>query len=199
MKNILSAALIAFTFTAFAQPGKKGAEPKMAPVLTKGYYVTFKGDTVKGEVQTNPESELDFYKEFSFRLPGSTKVVPIPIKKAKNYGFDGKNFIQVPYDSQTQVYIEQLISGRLNFYEYKFADKKEGKPVISSIYYIQDSKADEADKEMAQLKAISTKFYKKDLKPYMKDQPIVWSDLDKFTFNREAVINAIKEFNKYYE
>lgn len=199
MKNILSAALIAFTFTAFAQPGKKGAEPKMAPVLAPGYYVTVKGDTVKGDVQTNPENELDIYKGFSFRAPGTTKVVPIAEKKAKSYGFEGKHFIQVPYDAQSVVYIQELVKGRLNFYEYKFADKKEGKPVISAIYYIQDSKADEADKEMAVLKAISTKFYKKDLKPYMKDQPIVWSDLDKFTFNREAVINAIKEFNKYYE
>ena len=71
--------------------------------------------------------------------------------------------------------------------------------VCGSKYFIQDSQADEKDKDLRELKAISTKFYKKDLKPYMKEQPITWTDLDKFTFNKEAVVNAIKEFNKYYE
>jgi hypothetical protein len=199
MKKILSVLFIVATCVAFAQPGKKGKDPKMAPTLAKGYYVTAKNDTVKGEVQTNPEDELGFYKEFSFRLPGTTKVTPISSKKAKAYGFEGKHFVLVPYDSESQVYIEQLVRGRLNFFEYKYEDKKDGNPVISTMYYIQDTKADEKDKEMRELKPISTKFYKKELKPYMKEQPITWTDLDKFTFNKEAVINAIKEFNKYYE
>jgi len=27
---------------------------------------------------------------------------------------------------------------------------------------------------------------------------MIWSDLDKFTFDRNAVVNALNEFNKYY-
>ncbi|MGZ4090289.1 MAG: hypothetical protein ACXVNO_06185 [Bacteroidia bacterium] len=198
MKKFLSIVMIAVTCVAFGQPGKKGKDPSMAPVLTKGYYVNSKGDTVKGEVQTNV-GELDIYKGFNFRAPGATKVIAIDTKKAKGYGFDGRNFILVPYDAESSVYIEQLVKGRLNFFEIKFEDTKEGRPVISTRYYIQDTQADEADKEMRELKAISTKFYKKDLKPYMKEQPMTWTDLDKFVFNREAVVNAIKEYNKYYE
>jgi hypothetical protein len=199
MKKFLSVLLIAAGFVAFGQPGKKGKDPKMAPVLAPGYYVTTKGDTVKGDVQTNLDSELDIYKGFNFRAPGTTKVVAISPKKAKSYGYEGKSFVLFPYDAQSEVYLEQLVDGRLKFYEYKYDDTKEGRPVVSTKYYIQDSQADEKDKDMRELKPISTKFYKKDLKPYMKDQPITWTDLDKFTFNREAVINAIKEFNKYYE
>ena len=49
------------------------------------------------------------------------------------------------------------------------------------------------------LKQISEKFYKKDIKPYMKAQIATWENLDKFTFNKEVVGNAIREFNKYYD
>ncbi|MBA3664602.1 MAG: hypothetical protein H0W61_10385 [Bacteroidetes bacterium] len=199
MKKFLSVLMITLTCVAFGQPEKKDKEPKMAPVLAKGYYLNPKGDTVKGEVQTNYDNELDIYKGFNFRVPGTTKVVAISSKKAKGYGYEGHHFVLFPYDSQSEVYLEQLVSGRLNFFEFKFNETKEGRPVISSKYYIQDTKADEKEKEMRELKAISTKFYKKDLKPYMKEQPVTWNDLDKFTFNKEAVINAIKEFNKYYE
>jgi hypothetical protein len=87
----------------------------------------------------------------------------------------------------------------LKFYEYKFHDTKDGEPIIASAYYIQDTRAEEKDAELKELKPISTKFYKKELKPYMKDQPITWNDLDKFTFNKATVVNAIKDFNKYYE
>jgi Skp family chaperone for outer membrane proteins len=55
------------------------------------------------------------------------------------------------------------------------------------------------EKELRDLKQISTKFYKRDIKPYMKSQLVTWTDLDKFTFEKNAVANAIKEFNKYYE
>ncbi|MCW3077527.1 MAG: hypothetical protein JWO32_2136 [Bacteroidetes bacterium] len=199
MKKFLAILLVTFTFAATAQPVKKGKDPSMAAVTTKGYYLNLKGDTVKGEVQTNLESEIAFYQGFNFKAPGSTKVTPVSPKKVKGYGFNDRHFVLVPYDAQSQVYIEQLVNGRLKFYEYKYNDTKEGRPVISSMYYIQDSKAEEKDKEMAELKPISIKFYKKDLKPYMKDQPVTWNDLDKFTFNKEAVINALKEFNKYYE
>lgn len=32
----------------------------------------------------------------------------------------------------------------------------------------------------------------------MKDQLMIWTDLDKFTFEKQTVVNAINEFNKYY-
>lgn len=199
MKKLLSILFVTAALAGIAQPGKKGKDPRMAPVLAPGYYVTAKGDTVKGDIQTNMDNDLDIYKGFNFRAPGTTKVVAISPKKAKSYGFEGRNFVLFPYDAQSEVYLEQLVNGRLKFYEFKYDDMLEGRPVVSTKYYIQDTQADEKDKDLRELKAISNKFYKKDLKPYMKEQPITWTDLDKFTFNKEAVVNAIKEFNKYYE
>ncbi len=123
--------------------------------------------------------------------------MPITTKKAKAYGFEGKDFILINYDGQ-DIYVERLATGRINFFEFRFNGKIDGLPAIESNYFIQDTRADETEAKLKQIEKISTKFYKKDLKPYMKDQPMIWSDLDKFTFNKQTVTNAINEFNKYY-
>jgi len=197
MKKLISIFLIGFSVTAFAQP--KGKAPKMAPVMVKGYYLNLKGDTVRGEIQSNPDDPTDFYKGFNFRIGSVGKVAPISTKKAKAYGFENRHFVLVPYDAELDVYIETLAKGRLNFYEYRFNDKKDGEPTVTSSYYIQDTRAEEKDAALKELKMISTKFYKKDLKPYMKDQAMTWNDLDKFVFDKPTVTKAIMEFNKFYE
>ena len=83
--------------------------------------------------------------------------------------------------------------------EYKFAGSIAGQPGVESRFFIQDTKADESSAELRELKQISEKFYKKDLKPYYKPHPELWSDLDKFTFNKETIANSIREFNRYYD
>lgn len=192
MKKIFSAILMGACLTVAAQPKKA---PKMDPVLSPGYYVGSKNDTVRGEVQTNPESDVDFYQKFNFRPAKGGKVMPVDSKKAKAYGFDDKHFLLIPYEGGT-VYAERLAEGRLNFFEYKFNGKIDGNPAIESVYFIQDSRAD--DPAMREITKISNKFYKRDLKPFMKDQLMIWTDLDKFTFNKQAVTNAINEYNKFY-
>ena len=197
MKKLLSALFIASSVVAMAQP--KGKDPKMAANLSPGYYCNLKGDTIKGEIQTNPTNgEADLYREFNFKPKGAGKVTAISNKKAKCYGFDGRHFTLIPFDADF-AYVEYIAKGRLCFYEYKFLGSVAGQPGIESIYFIQDTKADQASIELRELKQISTKFYKKDIKPFYKEHPELWSDLDKFTFNKEAIANSIREFNRYYD
>jgi hypothetical protein len=197
MKKLLSALFIASSVVLLAQP--KGKDPKMAATLTPGYYCNLKGDTIKGEIQTNPTNgEVDFYKGFNFKPKGPGKVTAISNKKAKAYGFEGRHFTLIPFDADF-AYIEYIAKGRLNFMEYKFAGSIAGQPGVESRFFIQDTKADDASAELRELKQISEKFYKKDLKPYYKPHPELWSDLDKFTFNKEAIANSVREFNRYYD
>ena len=186
--------LVAAAFTTNGQPKKA---PKMAPVLVPGYYVTFKNDTVKGEVQSNPDDETDFYHGFNFKLAKGGKPVRIDSKKAKSYGFEGKDYAVIPYEGG-DIYAEYLVRGRLVFMKYRMHDKVDGAEVITNVYFVQDSKADDSEKELRELKQISQKFYRRDLKIYMKAQPMIWSDMDKFTFDEKAVISSLREFNKYY-
>lgn len=194
MKKLLSIILLAAGLTVAAQPKKA---PKMEPVLAEGYYVGSKNDTVRGMVQTNPETETGFYKSFNFRPAKGGKVVVVDPKKAKAYGFEGRHFILIPYDGGN-VYVERLAQGRLNFFEYKYDGKVDGYDHIESAYFIQDTRAEGEDAKLKEIDKISNKFYKKDLRPYMKDQLMLWTDLDKFTFNKQTVTNAIIEFNKFY-
>lgn len=197
MKQLLSLLLISACLTAVSQPKKA---PKMAPILVPGYFVGSKNDTVRGDVQSNPDDETAFYNGFNFRPAKGGKVAPVDSKKAKAYGFEGRNFILIPYEGgkDGKVYIERLAEGRLNFFEYRFNGKIDGYAAIESQYFAQDTRAEGEDAGLKEIQKISTKFYKKDLKPFMKDQPMIWSDFDKFTFNKQAVTNAINEFNKYY-
>lgn len=194
MKKILSIVFAASAFAVIAQPRKA---PQMAPVLAEGYYVTAKNDTVRGEVQTNPADETDLYRVFNFKPAKGGKVMPVSNKKAVAYGFEGRHFIRYQ-DGDQIMYLERLANGRVNFFEYRYNGKVDGYPGIESTYYAQDTRAEGADAELKQITKISNKFYKKDLKPFLKDQPMIWSDLDKFTFNKQQVTNAINEYNKFY-
>lgn len=180
---------------AVAQPKKA---PKMSPVLEEGYYVSGKNDTVRGEVQTNPEDPVDLYQQFSFKPAKGGKVMPVAATKAKAYGYGGKHFVQITCDEGT-IYVERLAQGRLNFFKYKFNGKIDGKPAVETYYYIQDTRAEGAESaSLREVKKINSKFYKRDIKPYLKDQLMIWTDLDKFTFDEGKVVAAINEFNKFY-
>jgi hypothetical protein len=199
MKKLLSLIFITAATVAIAQPGGKKGTPKMAPTLEPGYYVTAKGDTVKGEIQTNPDNEGDIYKQINFKAPGTPKVVVITTKKAKAYGYGNNHFMLYAADAQNEVYMRYLAKGRLNFMEFKYPSTVAGTATMVAEYYIQDSKADEENKELRDMKKLNEKFYKKELKPYMKDQAMIWSDLDKFVFKPEAIANSVREYNRMFE
>lgn len=195
MKKVLSLVLTAAAFVAVAQP-KKAA--KMTPVLEEGYYVSGKNDTVRGEVQTNPEDATELYKQFSFRPGKGGKVMPVSPTKAKAYGYGDKHYVQITCDEGT-IYVERLAAGRLNFFKYRFNGKIDGLPAVETYYYMQDTRAEGADMaQLREIKKISNKFYKRDLKPYLRDQLMIWTDMDKFVFDEAKVVAAINEFNKFY-
>lgn len=187
--------LVTATFVMTAQPKKA---PKMAPVLEAGYYLNGKGDTVKGEIQTNPEDELSMYHSFGFKPAKGGKVMPVDTKKAKAYAFGEKQYERISFDG-VELFVEVLAKGRLNFFEIRDHGKIDGNDAIVADYFIQDTRAEGEDVGLKEIKRLNRRFYKKDLKPYMKDQVNLWDGLDKYTFNKQAVTEAILEFNKFYK
>jgi hypothetical protein len=81
-----------------------------------------------------------------------------------------------------KLFIERLSNGRLQLFEYKYYGRENGISGITSDYYIKDTRDEGKSAELKDLRKIRKKFYKKILKPYMEDQPMIWSDLDKFEF-----------------
>ncbi len=194
MKKLLSVILLGMALTAASQPKKA---PKMAPITAEGYYLGKKNDTIRGEIRTNPDDETEFYNMFYYKTASKPKLAAFDTKKTKGYGFEGRHFVSMPYEGG-EIFVERLAQGRLNFYEYKFNGKVDGYPGVESVYFMQDTRGEGDNAGLKEIRKISTKFYKKDLKPYMTDQPMIWTDLDKFTFNKASVIKAINEFNSFY-
>src|SRR3954462_7650138 len=103
MKRILVLLFASSACVLSAQPKKA---PKMAPVTAPGYYVGMKNDTVRGEVQTNPEDPTAMYVSFNFKPNKGGKLMPVSPKKAKAYGFDDRHFIYIPEEGG--IYVERL-------------------------------------------------------------------------------------------
>lgn len=198
MKNLFVAILTIASISVFAQPGKKGKEPSMTPIFVPGYYLNQKGDTVKGEVQSNMEKESDYYLAFKFKAKGAGKGVEINTKKAKGYGFEGNHFTTLHMD-QNDVYIKYLEQGRLNLMEWKYPGVGDDAGKILGVYFIVDTRAAADDKNnLNVLTQLNEKSHKKILKPFFKDQPILLEQVDKWFFKIDEVRKAVQEFNALY-
>lgn len=194
MKTLVTLLFGCFVLTAISQPNKKA---KMAAVFVPGYYINNKNDTVRGQLQINPEDLTDFYSRFAFISGRAKKPKMFLAGQTKAYGFEGRNFVSLNTDGQ-KLFVERLVYGRLRFYEYRYNGKINGSPGIESVYYIRDMYAEGENDGLKEPRKMSHKFYKKSLKPYLQDQPMLWSDLDKYTFNRDKVVQTINEFNQFY-
>jgi hypothetical protein len=194
MKHTLSILFITAMFTCAGQANRM---PKMAPVYEKGYYISQRGDTVRGEIQVNVPDETEFHKQFSFKAKGQAKPRSYNVQRAKAYGYGNRHYVIATIDGEKR-FIRRLAKGRLGFFEYRYYGKVDGYKAVVSDFYIRDNDAEGDDAELRELEKISGKFYKKSLRPYMKDQPMIWDGLDKFNFDRRQVIAAIREFNSLY-
>ncbi|MGZ3883354.1 MAG: hypothetical protein ACXVPD_04005, partial [Bacteroidia bacterium] len=199
MKNTLICMLALSAVTAFAQPAKKGKEAKMAPVFAPGYYLSLKGDTVKGEVQTNLDKEEQLYTTIFFKAKGAAKATEVSTKKAKGYGYDNNHFILFKI-GENDLYLKYLEKGRLDLLEYKFAKNVDGVEKMVPAYFIRDSKAPDDDKFQTNIiTQIPTEHnHKKVLKNFFRDQPILLDQVDKWVFNIEEIKKAVREFNAMY-
>lgn len=172
---------------------------RMAAEFSKGYYITLKGDTVKGEVQNNLEKEDMFYNSFFFRVRAGAKPMEMTSKKATGYGFDNNNFTMLKIDD-TDKYIKILENGRLKLMEYKYPKMVDGVEKFPSTYFIVDTRAGADDKNgINVVTQLPERNHKKVLAKFFKDQPILLDQVDKWYFKIDEIRKAVVEFNKMYE
>jgi len=182
-----------------AKKGGKNAAMGVSPEFEKGWYLPFKGDTIKGEIQTNAgETEAQYNISFFFKPVNAKKVTEITPKKAKAYGFGDRQF-EILKIKETDYFAEVLERGRVTLYqifeEKVEKDKKKAEPV----YYIVDSQADPKSKLAGVVELPKEKPYKKVLKELFKDQPMLIENVDKWYLQIDQVRQAIQEFNKLYQ
>src|SRR5687767_14063885 len=94
----------------FSLTAQRNAKPKMAPIYADGYYVSQRNDTIKGQVQINPEDETSFYSQFFFKTKGQTKAPAVNPQRAKAYGFGDQDFVQTVIEGK-KGFFKRIVSG----------------------------------------------------------------------------------------
>jgi len=185
----------------FSQPKKGGKNAAMgiSPEFEKGWYLPLKGDTVKGEIQTNAgETEAQFNVSFFFKPLNAKKVSEITPKKAKAYGFGDRQF-EVVKIKETEYFAEVLERGRITLYQINIEKTEKDRKIAEPVYYIVDAQADPKSKLAGLVELPKEKPYKKVLKELFKEQPMLIENVDKWYLQIDQVRQAIQEFNKLYQ
>ena len=200
--KLLAIVFIINPFYLLHSQAKKGGNNKalsITPEFEKGWYLPHKGDTIKGEIQTNAgETEAAFNTSFFFRAPNSKKVTEINSKKAKAYVFADRQF-ELLKIKETEYFAEILEKGRINLYQINQEQIDKDKKIAVPIYYIVDTQADPKSKLAGIVQLPKEKPYKKVLKELFKEQPMLIENVDKWYLQIDQVRQAIHEFNKLYQ
>lgn len=169
---------IAFNHKAFAQVKYR-----------KGYVITWKGDTLKGEIEYNPKKDIDTYRKVKFRA-GS---VGAPIKsfhaeKLKEYGMDSLIFIYRNLEDE-DVFIKQILTGTIKLYEGRSEIIDGTKVTYEPDYYFM--KGEEA--VVIQDKPVR---FKKQMIALMADKPEIVKALEEEKYNFANLLELFKAYNK---
>ncbi|MCX7729278.1 MAG: hypothetical protein N2203_07400 [Bacteroidia bacterium] len=193
--------LLLFQGVMFSQPKKNSNNKAMgvSPEFEKGWYLPYKGDTIKGDIQVNAgETDAQYNISFFFKLPNAKKVSEINTKKAKAYGFGDRKF-EILKINETDYFAEVLEKGRIILYQINEEKIEKDKKVAIPIYYVTDTQADPKSKVAGVVELPKEKPYKKVLKELFKDQPMLIEGVDKWYLQIDQVRQAIQEFNKLYQ
>ncbi len=189
-------------FTSFVLAQAKKGNNKVlsiAPEFEKGWYLPYKGDTIKGEIQTNAgETEAQFNISFFFKAPNAKKVTEITPKKAKAFGFNDRKF-ELFKIKETDYFAEVLEKGRITLYQINKEKTEKDRKIAVPVYYITDAQADPKSKLAGIVELPKEKPYKKVLKELFKEQPMLIENVDKWYLQIDQVRQAIQEFNKLYQ
>ncbi len=198
MKNMFLSIVVVVPMLAVAQP-KKNKNSAIAPIYEPGWYLPTKGDTIKGDVQTNVgATEAQWNVSFFFKGPKAAKAQEIKMNKAKAYGFSDKKFEILTIEEQ-QFFAQVLEKGRLTLYMIYEEKEEKDKKIAKPIYYMIDNQADPKKDKTAKLMEVPhEKPYKRALKEFFKDQPMLLENVDKWFLNIDQVKQAVQEFNRMY-
>lgn len=168
----------------------------IAPEFEEGWYLPYKGDTIKGEIQTNAgETEAQYNISFFFKPKNAKKVTQITTKKAKAYGFGNRKF-EVIKINEIEYFAEVLEKGRVTLYQIFKEKVEKDRKIAEPVYYLTDALADPKSKLAGLVELPYQKPYKKVLKELFAEQPMLIENVDKWFLQIDQVRVAIQELNK---
>lgn len=155
--------------------------------FVKGYIVTEKGDTLKGEVKINPKKEQDNYSKVFLKEESGTQKNYKP-NKVKAYGFENQHFISTDYEGEPKFY-KILVRGEISLYKMMFEIVNMNSTSYEGEYYI----IRKDDKKMTVVKEGK---FKKQLQEMMSGASGYANEYEgEKKINEESAIKAISNFN----
>ncbi|MGQ0827140.1 MAG: hypothetical protein ACT4ON_01970 [Bacteroidota bacterium] len=174
---VVVAAIIAFHLSAFAQV-------KYHP----GYVVMLKGDTLKGEIKTNPKKEYDNFIKAAYRKSEGNEIKTFGPTKITEYCVNGITYVSRNIDGE-QVFIKRISSGAVNLYEAQIEVYLMNELRIKSDYFM------EKVGETGPIKIKSGKF-KKQVQEVMGDNEVIVKGLEDKTYDYENIVEVFNTYNK---
>lgn len=155
--------------------------------MVKGYVITEKGDTLKGEIKVNPKKEHEGYNKVYFKDATGAQKNYKP-EKTKGYGYEGKRFVSIEWAGEYNFY-QLIVDGKISLYKVIAETIRMNESVYEEEFFYRK----EGEKEITGIK--KNKF-KKQLAELMKDEPeIAASYGDEKEFNVEKAAEIIRQYN----
>lgn len=157
----------------------------------KGYLVSDKGDTIRGEVKLNQKKEFEVYSKVTFRDEKGVQK-NYKLEKVKAYGFKNRHFVKMEYGSEEYFY-EVLVVGAINFYKIVFEALYAKTVELETEYFIKRSDG----KKVSSMK--SSKF-KKTMLDWMEDHPEfinAYEEPEAKKFDEAKAIEVIVQYNTW--
>lgn len=157
--------------------------------FVKGYVVNEKGDTLHGEVKTNPKKEYEGYARVTFKDASGAQKNYKPAK-VKGYGFENNHFISWGKEDEALFY-KRLANGPIFLYKSAFEVVAMNKSTWEFDYFLFK----DGDKKLTDAKIGK---FGKQLKEWMKDAQ-EYAEYYKENSKDIDEASAIEAINKYNE
>lgn len=157
--------------------------------FVKGYLITDKGDTLKGEVKVNPKKEHELYSKVFFKDESGVQKNYKP-NKVKGYGINNEHFISISQDEEALFY-KRLTIGAIVLYKTSFETVNMNETIHDHMWYLFK----DGDKKLTEVREGK---FRKQLSEWMKDnQEMANSFKDEKEFNEAAAIETITKYNEW--
>jgi hypothetical protein len=157
--------------------------------FSKGYLVTLKGDTLRGEAKVNPKKEHDNYYKIVFRDANGQQKTYKP-EKTSAYGFNDEHYESITEDDEALFY-KVLARGTITLYKFMYEGLRMNKPIWVPEYYLRvpDEK---------KLVLVKENKFKKQISDWIDDNPELLNSFeDNKDFDPGKAAELINNYNAW--
>ena len=180
MKRVAMIALFAFAMVDLSAQS----------TYTSGYIITNAGDTLKGQIKSNPKNDIGLYDAVTFQTNPNDKK-SYRANKIKEFAFDGVVFVARMIDDKP-VFVKRLSGGAVNLYQYK-SEQFFMNNIHTYVDYYMEKVGNTA------LIQIKESKFKKQLSEVMADDATLIKDLHDKKYDYDKIVDIFEQYNKNKE